>query len=577
MRIIQFDQPRRAYGAAKRLGLLVVAFMGAGVVSSQTVESPPPDLLTFDRDLDVYYSLLKAPGMAVGVARGDSLIYFRGLGYADVEERTPITPNTIFWIASVTKTFTAVALKQMEEQSQVSLEDELVTFPNKYFDARRIEPGVTIGHVISHTSEIRPYGSLFVYNGGRYNLVFNAFDAVAPAEPDSDVIRPFTRTIEDRIIAPLRLDHTVTRVASGRFEALRPYVVTPYAHEEGRGFVPSSQPLGFDTSYPATGMLSSVHDLIRYSHALTSEELISRDGYADLTTPFYEDQDGPSVYGQGWFTSSFEGVKLHWAFGYGDVDAALLLRVPDRDLTLVMLSNSAMPSATTLLGYGNPMISPLAASFVKCFILHDRGPVASIDYTSDLAGVEERLAEATAASGSRVYAEEAFAYAVLMKLLPTDLFDGQAQAWGLLSVLYRRFPDLLDPQRVEAFDLLARFDEPAALSVGARLAAAYMASNTYHPIKSFYAGRLYMSLGDTAQALHFYSAVADSASFLEQPVKHHALLALGRHYARIDPERAERYLEALIQYKEMIGVRDDEYEEATTLLDSAKTRRRGLR
>jgi len=46
----------------------------------------------------------------VGVARRDDLIYFKGLGYADLEKRTPITPNTVFWIASVTKTFTAVAL-----------------------------------------------------------------------------------------------------------------------------------------------------------------------------------------------------------------------------------------------------------------------------------------------------------------------------------------------------------------------------------------------------------------------------------------------------------------------------------
>src|SRR5690606_25886450 len=55
------------------------------------------------------------PGLAVGVARRDDLIYFKGLGYADLEKRTPITPNTVFWIASVTKTFTAVALKLLEE------------------------------------------------------------------------------------------------------------------------------------------------------------------------------------------------------------------------------------------------------------------------------------------------------------------------------------------------------------------------------------------------------------------------------------------------------------------------------
>jgi CubicO group peptidase (beta-lactamase class C family) len=366
---------------------LVTILGTARAYCSNVAESLAPNLETFDRELDRYHSLLQPPGLAVGVARGGKLTHFRAFGYADVEKRSPITPDTIFWIASVTKTFTAVALKQFEEEGRISLEDELIRSPNRYFDSRRIGPGVTIGHIISHTSESQPPGSKFVYNGGRYNLAFNVFDAVMPDRADSDAIRPFTRIIEDRILEPLHLDHTVTRVSSKQFEALRSHVVTPYAYDAGvRRYVPVTGPFDFNTSYPATGMLSSIADLVRYSHALTSGKLISRAGYSALTTPFYDGRDGRSPYGQGWFTTTFEGVKLHWAFGYGDADTALLVIIPDRDLTLVMLSNSATPSATTMLGYGNPLNSPIAVSFLKSFVLHDRLLNESIDYAEDIAG-----------------------------------------------------------------------------------------------------------------------------------------------------------------------------------------------
>lgn len=246
--------------------------------------------------------------------------------------------------------------------------------------------------------------------------------------------------------------------------------------------------------------------------------------------------------------------------------------MPNLDLTLVMLSNGPTPSATTRLGYGSPLNSPVVTAFVKCSAQSDGVPATSIDYTSDPADIEERLGRVTASSGSRLYLEETFSYAMLMKLLPADLPAHEAQAWGLLNMVDRHFPDFLDQRRVEAFDLLSRFAEPAALRLGARLSTEYESTGTYHPIKSFYSGRIYERLGDTTRAMRFYEAVADHSSFPEQPAKHTALLTLGRYYAASDPGRAEGYLEALAQYKEMIGVRDDEYEEAIMLLDSVSTR-----
>jgi CubicO group peptidase (beta-lactamase class C family) len=61
-------------------------------------------------------------GLAVGVVRDGSLEYFHGHGVADIASQTPVTEDTVFRIASITKTFTAIAVMQLYEQGLVDLD-----------------------------------------------------------------------------------------------------------------------------------------------------------------------------------------------------------------------------------------------------------------------------------------------------------------------------------------------------------------------------------------------------------------------------------------------------------------------
>ena len=61
-------------------------------------------------------------GLAVGVIRDGSLAWFYGHGVADISSGTPVGPDTVFRIASVTKTITAVAIMQLQEQGLVDLD-----------------------------------------------------------------------------------------------------------------------------------------------------------------------------------------------------------------------------------------------------------------------------------------------------------------------------------------------------------------------------------------------------------------------------------------------------------------------
>jgi CubicO group peptidase (beta-lactamase class C family) len=96
-------------------------------------------------------------GLAVGVIRGGGLESFCVQGLADIAARTPLTKDTVFRIASITKTFTAIAVMQLWEQGAIDLDRPA----NAYLRAYRLvpaRPGLgepTVRHLLTHTAGIR--------------------------------------------------------------------------------------------------------------------------------------------------------------------------------------------------------------------------------------------------------------------------------------------------------------------------------------------------------------------------------------------------------------------------------------
>ena len=63
--------------------------------------------------LDAQRAYWGVPGVAVGIVQDQELVYAKGIGYADLETHTPVTPQTIYRIASHSKVFTAIAIMQL--------------------------------------------------------------------------------------------------------------------------------------------------------------------------------------------------------------------------------------------------------------------------------------------------------------------------------------------------------------------------------------------------------------------------------------------------------------------------------
>src|SRR4029453_7755314 len=92
------------------------------------------------------------PGCGVGVSRDGAVIYERGYGMASLERRVPITSSTVFHLASITKSFTAMSVLLAAERGLLSLDDDV----SKYVpDWSNREHRVTIRHLLTHTSGLR--------------------------------------------------------------------------------------------------------------------------------------------------------------------------------------------------------------------------------------------------------------------------------------------------------------------------------------------------------------------------------------------------------------------------------------
>lgn len=492
---------------------------------------PLNDTSSFSSSIEDYYQLLHLPGLVVGVALGDSLIFFKGMG-------TALTADHIFPIASVTKSFTAIALKQMEGEGKLSLNDPVSKYPNQYFTPARWTPQTTLGQLISQTSESRPTGSQFVYNGSKFNIVFNAFSAVNKTNIPDDITRPFTDEIQKRILTPLKMEHTLLRFSENEHGYLKKWVAPVYSLNEADGkFTPIDVNLSNMQSGPGFGMMSSVNDLVKYSSALGQHKLLTASQYRQVTSPFYPG----SPYGIGWFTTNFEGTELHWAYGYGGNDAALLLRVPSKDLTLIILSPCSLPSAVTRLGYGNPFNAMLICSFFRNYVQKDL-------------------------TGSRLPVEEKFAKATTLAFLPASLHPDTLEAENLLQGLMKEFLSDAIWQTPTAFELVGRSSNPDILKFGLKMADQYVNSEKLHPMKAWYAGLIYQKNNKSAKAEACFERLAKGDQYSEQGCKLDAMMELVKRYGKGKEQRSRELLQNLIRFKEYVNANDQQYKEAKEML-----------
>jgi len=107
------------------------------------------------------------PGCALSVMKDGQIVYKRGYGMADLDHDVPITTETVFHVASISKQFTAAAILLLAQDGKLSLDDDV----HKYIpELPDFGVGITLRHLVHHTSGLRDQWELLGLAGWRYSL-----------------------------------------------------------------------------------------------------------------------------------------------------------------------------------------------------------------------------------------------------------------------------------------------------------------------------------------------------------------------------------------------------------------------
>lgn len=141
--------------------LIVVWLLLAGVLHVEADDDPAAFVRRLGNEA---VSSGKTVGLSIGIARGDALIFAQGFGLANQELNVPVTTDTVFRIGSITKEFTAAAVLLLVEDGRIDLDTPIRTYLPTYPEAGG---GVTVRHLLHHTSGIRDFTRLPEYRRNR--------------------------------------------------------------------------------------------------------------------------------------------------------------------------------------------------------------------------------------------------------------------------------------------------------------------------------------------------------------------------------------------------------------------------
>src|SRR4029453_10881128 len=142
---------------------------------------------------------LKIPAYSAAIVKDQKVIWAKGFGYADVENKIPATEHTPYHLASLTKTFASTILMQLVQEGKVKLEDPV----SKYGITLESDGVIRVRHLLSHTSEGNP-GEQYRYNGNR----FGELDKVVQKASS----KSFAELLIANILDPLGMNETAPNV-----------------------------------------------------------------------------------------------------------------------------------------------------------------------------------------------------------------------------------------------------------------------------------------------------------------------------------------------------------------------------
>ncbi|WP_375444068.1 serine hydrolase domain-containing protein [uncultured Fibrella sp.] len=321
--------------------ILVCGLMASIPTSAQVTAIDLSDTTVFAAKLDRLRQRYHIPSLSIGIVHGKRLVWHKGLGYADIVNKIVPDEHTVYHLASVTKTFGAIILMQLVEAGKVSLDDPVTKYGINLGARWGNDPRIKVRHLLTHTAQgnaLNGYkpGYSFMYNGDMYGQLKQVIEQGSG--------QPFGQLLTQNVLLPLRLQYTAPNLADTADFARMGYNRTDFGKRVARAYdwqhnqlVSVDYPTYFG---PSAGLMSCVLDLAAYSNAIDNKLFLKPETWDRMFTATVSPKGKTLPYGLGWFVQHQKGVKLLWHTGWWTGNSSLLVKVPEKDLTFIILANS---------------------------------------------------------------------------------------------------------------------------------------------------------------------------------------------------------------------------------------------
>ncbi len=321
-----------------------------------------------DKDLNEILKTTKAPGFAVAIVQGKKIIYAKGFGYRDYENKIPVDTNTLFAIGSCTKAFTSSILGQLRQEDKISFDDS----PRKYipelkFYNNEMNNNIIIKDLMSHRTGLPRHDASWYYfptydkdslmhrieyqepfTGVRQKWHYNNFMFLTQGIIAEEITgKTWQENIKDRFFTPLGM--TRSNVSIDELEK---------STNAALGYSLKNKRLDYyhiAAMAPAGSINSSVNEMSNWLITWLNKGVF--EGQQIIPEPYIEeaitsqmatgsgfpDKEFPDLhllnYGYAWFLSSYKGHYLVQHGGNIDGFSASTAFFPSDSIGIVVLTN----------------------------------------------------------------------------------------------------------------------------------------------------------------------------------------------------------------------------------------------
>jgi CubicO group peptidase (beta-lactamase class C family) len=334
-----------------------------------------------------------SPGFAVLVLRDGQKLFERGYGLRDLHSASKIDQHTNFRLASCSKQFTAMSVMLLVHDGKLRYDQTLTDiFP----DFPAYGKSITIRNLLNHVGGLQDYETLMDQAAGKHwtaeNQIQDAEVLTLLKQTDHGMFapgtqwyysnsgyvvlglvvakvsgQPFREFLQQRIFAPLHMDHTLA-YERGRNEITN----RAYGHTKEGNTCKQTDQSSTSATLGDGGIYSSLEDLAKWDEALRTNKLLSKEEMQPALTPFVfangkhpawpansDRQEGsPALYGFGWFLDPYKSHSRMWHYGETMGFHSYIVRFTANESAPGSSTNNSLAGLTIIILCNRTDISP---------------------------------------------------------------------------------------------------------------------------------------------------------------------------------------------------------------------------